>query len=90
MKEVRLTNSTLKAIVDDEDYRRVSKHRWCLNNGGYAITGIKQFGQYHTWNMSEVVLGYIRGKEIDHINRTPLDNRKANLRHVDRGQNVKG
>lgn len=94
MKTIPLTNGQ-STIVDDEDYSTLSQHIWTCSNG-YPIT---------TWHYEHPILGRIRtvmsmhrilmqclpndGKMIDHINRNPLDNRKNNLRFVDRSTNIK-
>lgn len=36
MKKVPLSNSDKFAIVDDEDFERINKHKWTINSFGYA------------------------------------------------------
>lgn len=40
MKEIPLSNSKEVAIVDDDDYDLVMKHKWRKNRDGYAETRI--------------------------------------------------
>lgn len=74
-----------KAIVSKEDYDNVSKYRWCLNGGKYAVATI---------NDENVLMHhFIMGKPkdnmvIDHINHVRLDNRRENLRIVTQSQNA--
>lgn len=72
------------AIVDPEDYERVIKTPWHYSNvgakGGYAHS---KLGYMHRFILGDEC----EGKEVDHINRDTLDNRKSNLRSVDRTLN---
>jgi len=83
-KEIALTNGGI-ALVDDEDYERLSAVRW-RRNFGYA-QGC--FGGRKV-SMQQVVLPDCPpGLERDHINRNRLDNRRANLRLVTHSENMR-
>ena len=87
MKEIKLTQGFV-AIVDDEDYERLSKYKWCCHYG-YAIRGVAAGVRRRTTVQMHVeIMGKIDGLELDHINGSPLNNRKKNLRHVTRSQNM--
>lgn len=84
MKKIR-SNSGHFAIVDDEDFEMLSKHRWCLSAGRY----------FHTYNpktkknilMHRVIMGDDNSMKVDHINHNTTDNRKSNLRLCTGAQN---
>lgn len=92
-RELAVTRG-LVAIVDEEDYERVSQFKWC------AIKGRDTWYAHRTVRKSEglakssirlhhFILGMtadIAG-EIDHRNGNGLDNRKQNLRMATAGQN---
>lgn len=67
------------AIIDEDDFDRISKHRWSVSNG-YAQSTI---GQMHRFIMNAKK----EDPSIDHINGVKIDNRKSNLRFVTRSQN---
>jgi hypothetical protein len=70
------------SIIDKEDFEKVKTHKWVLNGDNYVINSKNKLLLHH------LILGKpIKGKEIDHINHNPLDNRKNNLRFVNRSQN---
>ena len=84
MKKIPLTQGKL-ALIDDEDFDLVSKHKWSVSNIGhnfYATTRSKD-----TKYMHRLVMNNPAGLEIDHINGDGLDNRKKNLRVCDRSRN---
>lgn len=92
MKEIPLTKG-LTALVDDEDYERLSAYRWFgerSKNGrtGYAVTK-SGYGRKGTKSirMHQILMGDGEpGLEIDHKNRNGLDNRRSNLRWATKAQ----
>ncbi len=87
MKEIKLTQGKL-AIVDDEDYEYLNKYKWGFHRtktNNYAISSHRGIDL----KMHRLILGLTKGdkKEVDHINRNGLDNRKENLRLCTRQQN---
>lgn len=73
-KQIPLTKGKV-AIVDDEDYERLSKYKWHYS-GRYARRTIMGFKKI---SMHQDILGTYNGV-ADHINGNRLDNRKQNLR----------
>lgn len=82
---LRLRNGHVQAwmSVDAADGPRVLTTRWSLR-GGYARETSREGLLLH-----RVLMGLERGdrREVDHINRDKLDNRRSNLRVVTRAQN---
>ena len=66
-------------IIDTEDYEKVKETKWVLNHCGYARNTNQEL-------MHRKILGCVKGdnKTIDHLNQNKLDNRKENLRVVDK------
>lgn len=77
-------NKNKKALVDQEDFPVISRHKWILNNHGYAMCKMHS-GQVH---MHRIILPSIKGKVIGHINFNKLDNRKSNLRYLSNSENL--
>lgn len=75
------------AIIDPDDYDRVSKHRWLLDRDGYAVTWIRTPQGRRNVGMHRFINGTPTGLLTDHINGLKLDNRKANLRSATNSQN---
>ena len=68
-------------LIDIEDVEKISKYRWWIDNSGYPRTKI------HGQNIRMHV--FITGKKnLDHINRNKLDNRRSNLRECTNEQNM--
>lgn len=84
MKLIYLTKGRL-TIVDDGIFNAVGYLKWYCTTNGYAMRRIngKNVLLHH------LVIGYpLVGKEVDHINRDPLDNRLENLRLVTHKENM--
>ena len=83
MKRIKLTKNKF-AIIDDEDFEELSKYKWYFCNG-YAMrnkpdrTGLIR--------MHRVINKTPDGLFTDHINRNKLDNRRMNLRTVNKSLN---
>lgn len=84
-KEIPLTKGHV-ALIDDDDYERVSQYKWTFDNG-YAAR--KAGGQKNPKKimLHRFILDAPAGYDVDHINRDVLDNTRANLRICTRSQN---
>ncbi len=75
------------AIVDAEDFERLSSYKWCAVKGRrnwYAKT-LRQNGM--PLAMHRLITNAPKHLVVDHINHNGLDNRKENLRLCTRRQN---
>jgi hypothetical protein len=91
MKEIKLTQGKV-AIVDDEDYERLVQHKWSLNKSkGYLYAArrdrIDEVSILLKMHRDILGLTYKDENIVDHINRNGLDNRKDNLRLVNKSIN---
>lgn len=68
------------ALVDKADIWKVRGISWCVDGGGYVMSGKDSLARW--------LLGRQRGMEIDHLNGNKLDNRRQNLRFVSHSENV--
>src|SRR5688572_18483872 len=90
-RELSLSNSDQAALVDDDVHEWASRYTWSLSIGkfgGYVrrnTMGANRCQQSHY--LHREIMGAPDGAQVDHKNRNPLDNRRSNLRLVDRSQN---
>jgi len=67
------------ALVDDEDYERLSKYTWRLHSKGYATRSSSTNGKETRLMMHREILE--TGEfQVDHVDRNKLNNQKDNLR----------
>jgi hypothetical protein len=86
----------LFALIDEEDYERVSKYRWSPYPANSACGGFYAATWFHvpgspkpqTMRMHRFLLGAPPGVLVDHENHDGLDNRRCNIRLADRTQNA--
>ena len=89
-KKIPLTQGKF-AIVDDEDYGELSKHKWCVDKTPYtyyAIRRVKRRGKCTTIRMHRFILNAKPGEDVDHRDSNGLKNTRDNLRICTRSQNV--
>lgn len=86
MKEIPLTRDYV-ALVDDEDFERLSQYSWRVNIGVRGIPYAVRSSS--TTRMHREIMGLGKGdrRQIDHINHDTLDNRRSNLRICQPSQN---
>lgn len=75
------------ATVDAND-AHLAQHRWYRSNRGYVAAKIRRNGQRLSVLLHRMVMEAPRDREVDHINRDPLDCRRSNLRLCTRQQNT--
>lgn len=84
MIELQLTQGKI-ALIDDEDYARVSQYKWCVfkaHNTFYAHRYVNRDGYYTNQLMHTLILNPRAGLQVDHIDGNGLNNQKSNLRAV--------
>src|SRR6266404_7885280 len=88
MREIKLTKG-YTALVDDDDYDRVSEFKWCVNvtrhsDKVYAMTG----SGCSRKTLHRFILNLGPSTPfVDHINGEGLDCQKSNLRIATQSQN---
>lgn len=73
----------MEIIVDDLDRHLLTEHKWFINGGGYVVAKIQGRMTY----LHRLIM--VSAREVDHVNRNKLDNRRLNLRDCDRATNVR-
>jgi len=71
-----------RTLIDKEDYSKVKDYKWGLCGNGYVRNSKNKI------YLHQLILGRKKGFDIDHIDHNVLDNRKENLRHCTRSQNL--
>lgn len=84
---MELNISGYTVLIDDEDWERVSKHKWSVSTGGgrekpYFRMHFYVGKERKTLQLHRFLLGCVPndGKQVDHIDGNTFNNRKENLR----------
>jgi hypothetical protein len=85
-KQIELTQGQV-ALVDDEDFEYVNQFKWCFSNKGYAVRSMGKWPHQKSIRMHRVITNCPDNREVDHVNKNKLDNRKTNLRICNRSEN---
>ncbi len=76
------------SLIDNKDFDLVVKYKWHLGYGRHTRYAVSSgFKNKHSESLHRFLMGFPRGKEVDHINGNGLDNRRNNLRIVTKQQN---
>ena len=83
------------ALIDSEDYERISKHRWsCIKNGAGNPRAVKR-AEYikegrttKTFYLHRELMNPPSEMCVDHIDGDPLNNQKNNLRVCSHSENA--
>jgi hypothetical protein len=85
--EVPLTRGKV-AIIDAQDAPEVFRYKWYASKQQgwtfYAVTSIHKEGRQTALLMHRLILDPPPGIQVDHRNRNGLDNRRCNLRILDK------
>lgn len=85
MQQVKLTNSSLYAVVDDEDYAQVVGLPWrahVCTRTAYAVRSWREDGKTRSIYLHRQLLNVPPGMEVDHIDFNGLNNTRKNIRIV--------
>jgi len=91
MKTIKLSQGKI-ALVDDEDYERLSRWKWQAQKEGnlrcYAMRRTQRPGKRRGILMHREILHVPANLETDHIDHNGLNNQKTNLRICTKTQNM--
>lgn len=85
-----LLNQNKEIIIDDEDYDKFLSRKWyCAEyRGKWYVKSNNKKGLPKQIRLHRFLTNAPDNSEVDHINGNTLDNRKSNLRFVNRSQNM--
>lgn len=89
MPSIKL-NQGYTAVVDDQDYDMVIKHKWFVTDVNRSVQYARTIIVGKTVLMHRLIMGLVDTPEIivDHRNRCGLDNRRENLRICSHSENA--
>lgn len=81
MRLIPLTRSKA-AVVDDEDYAKLSKYNWCVLDARGLLYAKRGDSGNATVLMHRAILGLGPGdrRQVDHVDGNGLNNQRSNLR----------
>jgi hypothetical protein len=87
MKEIKLTQGKI-ALVDDEDFEELNKHRWYIIKSKYCYATRMKSKSKGVILMHRAIMNTPKELFVDHIDHDTLNNQKYNLRNCTRSENM--
>lgn len=88
MKEIKIQHSEKVALIDDEDFERISKFKWHFNENGGSVY---RFYTKYAYKTSHIAIANEVMKDYDHMfdhkDSNSLNESKSNLRICSYSQN---
>lgn len=90
MSKLLIQNSELVALVDDEDFERLSKFKWYISGNNSCIQRMQRNCSYDKAKYISLAQEtmFKPGVKFDHKDRNILNNIKSNFRECTRSQNA--
>ncbi len=89
MKEIPLTKGVF-ALVDDEDYEYLNRHKWTVSKTDYTYYAIRYLWinkKRYPILMHRMIMYTPTKLVVDHVDKNGLNNQKCNLRNCTSSQN---
>lgn len=86
MREIQLSQGKV-ALVDDEDFGALSKHKWSALRRARSWHAVRRTADRYIY-MHREIIGADCPREVDHADGNGLNNQRANLRAATRGNNM--
>ena len=87
MRYINLTQG-LRALVDDKNYDWLSTYKWCVSRKGNTSYAVSRSKGGTLIAMHRLIMGFPRGKLVDHRDENGLNNVEVNLRVATVKQNA--
>jgi hypothetical protein len=77
----------LFATVDARDYKRISRHKWCVLSKSGAPYAVRRTKDGRMIYMHREIMRAPKGSVVDHLDHNTLNNRRCNLRLCTQAEN---
>lgn len=74
-------------LVDDTDFDFLNQFKWHVQKSKSRAGYINWYAKKQNISMAEMIIGKIKGLEIDHLDGDGLNNQRKNLRHITHKEN---
>lgn len=88
LKLSRTKGKDLYTLVDNDIYEQYKNKSIRLDRYGYAVIRYRKDGKRKEYKLHRLITECPDHLEVDHINNNPLDNRRENLRCVEKLNNL--